>query len=90
MSDTELIKSEDQIEKSAKMELPTWKILQWSICHLFSIECNMSDTRDEMVNERAEKRNTDNAKETQAKVESSKRRAVIEARDMIYARHLIN
>ena len=86
MSDTELTKSEDQIEKSAKMELPTWKILQWSICHLFSIECNMSDTRDEMV----KKRNTDNAKETQAKVESSKRRAVIEARDMIYARHLIN
>ena len=50
----------------------------------------MSDTQDKMVSEPAQKRNKENAKETQTKVEKSKRRTAMEVRDKIYAQHLTN
>ena len=50
----------------------------------------MSDTQDEMVSERGEQRNTGKAKETQTKVQKSKRRTAMEARDKIYAQRLTN
>ena len=44
----------------------------------------MSDTQDEMVNEHVQQQNTRNAKETETKVEKSKRRTAMEERDKIY------
>ena len=72
---TELIKSQDQIEKAAKVQLLTRNTIQQSIYHLFPLECNMSVKQNEMVKElkeRAQQGNIDNAKETQAKVEKLK------------------
>lgn len=69
---TELIKSQDQIEKAAKVQLSTRNTIQQSIYHLFPLECNMSVKQYEMVKERAQQGNIDNAKETQAKVEKLK------------------
>ena len=66
----------------------TKNILQRSICHLFPLECNMSDAQDEKINECAQPRNTDNANETQRKVKRLKRKTAMEARDKIYAQHL--
>ena len=43
-----------------------------------------------MVSERAQKRNTDNAKETQTKVKRFKRRTAMEAKDKVYPQHLTN
>ena len=85
---TELIKIRDHIERAANVQLPTGNNIQRSIYHLFPLECNMSDTQDEMVGECVQQRKTDKAKETQTKVEKLKRRTAIEARDKIYARHL--
>ena len=70
------------------MKLPTRNILKRSICHIFPLECNMSDTQDEMVIQCTQQQNTDNAKVTQAKVGRLKRRTAMEARDKIYAQHL--
>ena len=47
----------------------------------------MSDTQDEMVSERVQQQNTHNAKETETKVENSKRRTAMEERDKIYFQH---
>ena len=72
---TELIKSQDQIEKAAKVQLSTRNTIQQSIYHPFPLECNMSVKQNEMVKElkeRAQQGNIDNAKETQAKVEKLK------------------
>ena len=87
---TELIKSQDNIEIAAKLQLHTRNNIQRSICQLIPIECNMSDTQDKMVSERAQQRNTDNAKETQTWVEKLKRSTAMEARDKMYAQHLTN
>ena len=87
---TELIKNRDQIERAAKVKLPTGNNIQRSIYHLFPLECNMSDTKDDMVSELAQQQNTEKAKETQIKVEKLKRRTAMEARDKIYPQHLTN
>ena len=86
---TELI-SQDQIEREARVQLPTRDNIQRSIYHPFPLECNMSYTQDEMVRKRAQQRNTDNANETQTKVQKLKRRTAMEARYKIYAQHLTN
>lgn len=54
-----------------------------SIYHLFLLEYNMSDAKDQIVSESAQQRNRDNANETQSKVKKSKRRTAVEARDKI-------
>ena len=86
---TELI-SQDQIEREARVQLPTRDNIQRSIYHPFPLECNMSYTQDEIVRKRAQQRNTDNANETQTKVQKLKRRTAMEARYKIYAQHLTN
>ena len=49
----------------------------------------MSDTKDKViVSEHAQQRKTDNAIETQTKVERSKRKAAMELREEIYAQNL--
>ena len=80
---TKLIISQDQIERAAKLQLATRNNIPRSIYHLFLIEYNMSDAKDQIVSESAQQRNRDNANETQSKVKKSKRRTAVEARDKI-------
>ena len=42
---TKLIKSQDQLERVAKVQLSTRNKIQQSIYHLLPLECNISDTR---------------------------------------------
>ena len=51
---TKLIKSQDQLERVAKLQLSTRNKIQQSIYHLFPLECNVSDTQDEMASEHAQ------------------------------------
>ena len=82
--------SQDEIERAAKLQLPTKNKKQRSIYHLFPLEYNMSDTQDEMVSEHTHQRSTENTKKTQTKVEKLKRGTAMEVRDKIYAQHLTN
>lgn len=61
------------MERATKVQVPSYIVLQQSVCHLFPFECYTSDKQDEkLVSECAKVRNTDNIKKNQAKVERSK------------------